>query len=731
MATDDAASDLLAYRQEVFDFLSTVTIKFKFFISAYNTLVLSKGGTVDDAHPETWKYYLNLQGKYHPTDTPMMITSLDTKQQVLFSADTLAQHPRTRTAYTINSPYCTELAARYPDQVDLIKSIIYPVSDYDTIANAEDLTLLAYGTGFLESREEGPIIQEIVAALSYLSNRWYMDFYSYIPSWPWIFYWSLWHRLADCVFSARIKLIKTPFVHSWHIWQYLVSNGIRDYRGSLTDEQQMFLYRNLEYLIANRGKASNLTILADNILSEVGVGLFKRVIYQNKSTNAANCRLTPEFVAIQIPTKYSGVVQSLSSSDTATMAQRLVASGFDVTDDAEYVEEVNRALSATTFNVIPTKFLEIRQISKFREYLSFFNRFCIDTFVYCFLQGYYDMDVEITDPYNGTTVKIDSKSALILYYYCSLKGMGLEPDTIPDTYYISTAFKAQIPNVPSTFTWNGNTLPMQSLVDIDAFMNIPSYPDEIYSPDVFSTEIGSLFTAALNQRLMWQIAGTQFSRRAMKSLHDLCTVEQVVQLGLAPTGTTYASWLASHAPTEINRIFAAYDATNISQSLYRGLADTIMSGFIPANSYFTKYGNFTSSYEELRQLFIDLCSYDVVFLDVESDNSTALFVDSLCIDMTTCGITYDLEVKALKNTNPSLVSTFTADANVFQKDLSLLLEYDMEEPMVQNKHVDINMACSHAMISCSTRNNTVVYTNGVNRTARKGRQVSFSLTTNS
>ena len=151
-------SDITVYRNQVYNFLNTVSIKFTPISDQFNLMLTQQNQAVSD-DPTTWKYYMHLQGLYHPTDTIMTVTSLDTQQQIEFTIDTLKVHTRTKAAYVPGTAFFTDLCSRYPNQVDLIKSILYPISDVEAAIDAEDFTILACGTGFLEDSEFGYLFQ--------------------------------------------------------------------------------------------------------------------------------------------------------------------------------------------------------------------------------------------------------------------------------------------------------------------------------------------------------------------------------------------------------------------------------------------------------------------------------------------------------------------------------------------------------------------------------------------
>lgn len=162
----DAALQL--YENQALLFLQSLTIKFSPISDAYNdNIMYNLGQAVDKTDPTTFKYYLNLTGQYHSTDTVMTIQSIDTKQMMNFTVENLTLNPKTKAAYVLGSSYYTNLCNRYPNQVDLIKSIVYPVQNiYDAI-QADDFTILSYGNGFLEDAESDAVIYDLKTYIDY------------------------------------------------------------------------------------------------------------------------------------------------------------------------------------------------------------------------------------------------------------------------------------------------------------------------------------------------------------------------------------------------------------------------------------------------------------------------------------------------------------------------------------------------------------------------------------
>lgn len=622
-----AASDLLMYRAQIYNFAASLTIKFSPFIESLNIAVLKKGYQVDTDRPETWKYYLNLVGQYHESDTMMTVQSLDTRETIDFTVENLQSHTRTASAYVPGTSYYKNLCIKYPDQTDLIKSIVFPASDIDLAIDADDLTLLAYGGNLVESTEEGYLVDTLNLFLDQVGARWYYPFYLYEPYYAVTFYGQLFHRIIEMLFAARFKAIRSIHVHSWHVWQYLKSEGLEDYSDVLNRQQYMFLYRNMSYLKANMGKQSNLIILANEILSTVGVGLYGRDVYQQTLDGAAECELTPELVAIKVPTDYASIAETVPSETISEANIRMVEAGIEVDSTEEHVQSVIRQLGDTTLNILPTKLLEIRPYPRDKKYADFFNLFVMDSLAYLIQENKYAATVELYTSDSGISVDLSTKDALVLLYYAIHRANRETPVTLPTKYTCYSAFRLDNPVIPKTFSFDGYNYNIASFVDLNNFLKGVTYPKyTLDTPDEFSSAIGSLFLSSLNQIVSTRRALDTVQEKMMREIIATVCVQKTIPLTLSQY-TTYDAWFASR-PDVVKQFISIYDGYSDPATQYNNLADIILTQLVPLNATLEKYGNFAitdSGYARLKQLFVQLCSYNITFLDTTRDVSKYLY----------------------------------------------------------------------------------------------------------
>lgn len=95
------------YVQQTLKLVRSLVIKSE--LSAYrsNKDIVKRYGedAVDQDSPETWKYYLNLAGQYHFSDTMMKVISLDTQQEIDFTVANMRIHTATAEAYKYGTRY--------------------------------------------------------------------------------------------------------------------------------------------------------------------------------------------------------------------------------------------------------------------------------------------------------------------------------------------------------------------------------------------------------------------------------------------------------------------------------------------------------------------------------------------------------------------------------------------------------------------------------------------------
>lgn len=137
------------YVDDVLLLARSIVLKSESTANSINQFFRDSGAAeVFEEQPETWKYYLNLAGEYHSTDTRMFVTSLDTREMIEFSKANLVEHRATKRGYLPGTRFYKELVRKYPNQIDLIQGILEPIDIQQAIA-ARDGEILSYDTNLV------------------------------------------------------------------------------------------------------------------------------------------------------------------------------------------------------------------------------------------------------------------------------------------------------------------------------------------------------------------------------------------------------------------------------------------------------------------------------------------------------------------------------------------------------------------------------------------------------
>jgi hypothetical protein len=120
------------------------------------------------------------------------------------------------------------------------------------------------------------------------------------------------------------------------------------------------------------------------------------------------------------------------------------------------------------------------------------------------------------------------------------------------------------------------------------------------------------------------------ANRALRLLTDAVIVRETIPLALS-SATTYAAWFASQ-PDDLTVMFTVLAQQTDPIASYNTLANLILSNLLPATPTMSLYGNFAltnTAYAKFKELFIQLCSYDILFLDADTTVRTGVFLGKM------------------------------------------------------------------------------------------------------
>ncbi len=635
-----AVSDVIPYRKQIQDFLNSCTIHYKPFQVLVDNTVISKGYSVDPTRPLDSKYYVNMAGNYHESDTIMTILSLDTQQVIEFNKTNLASHRRTAKVYKVGTPEYEALCERYPEQVDLIKNIVYPVTNIEAAYKTNNFELLAWGDGFLEKDESAFIIREVRNFLKYFEARWFFKFMSYEKYW-YVTTWSvMWGLLFAAIESFRIKAMRTTDVHSFHVWEYLKSFGLEDYSDILTRRQSMYLYRNIRYLLANQGKQETLILLVNNLLDEIGVTLNGRTIYQHTEVPLDEYRTIPDFTSEPVPTRYADIALVNPPQSTDDIIRKVYEIDLDYFPTTEYVDETERAVAKTDQNVLQTKFLEIRPLPVDRKYAGMLHNFIIDTLMSMVKHSKYAPKIEFVDTFSGVKLKMTVQQSLLLMYWASNRSVRELPIQTPRKYSPRASYRHDFNKAtfPKTFTYHEHTYPLRSIVNLPVFLDNIDYPQyTLVYPEDLSNTIARLFQSLVAQIVEMRKTSDNITLQGQWWVFNHTTENQPYTISVT-THERYIDWIDDPQNDKIKELITYYESRSeeLQRTYYGKLATTIIEQLVPKTQSLLPFLQDVTTdefYARLKKLFVQLTSYNVLFLDTERIIERRLFLPKTVFEL--------------------------------------------------------------------------------------------------
>ena len=606
------------YRDEIFNFLRTVTIKFDPFAYLMGQSYMDQYG-LTDPHAEWNPYYINLTGKYSANDTRMTVYSPEVEKFVPYDENLVKQYPRTATLYRVGNKEYDILMERYPGNTGLIQTIAYPVSDIQTAIKADNLTLLAYDDSFLHINERETLVKCLRDFLDMIRTRWWINEFTYEDMFAVTFWSMIWQYLPVLLLTQRFLNIKTPYVHPFHIWEYLKSKGLGDYRDVLTNSQSLWLYRNINYVLKNKGKNSNLMILAENILGEIFVSLLYKDMYQETSTRWNNVATNPVFRSFNLVTD-----KEVKTESFRTLNDRLVNLNIENRYSAEYIEETEKALGTHSYNILPTKFLELKKepINTSNEQLMI--NFFLDTLLYRYSNDELSFTCTVVEPVNKTALKLYVGDMIALWYYCIMRATNITPTVLPNKYQSHIAFdrlQPEVSDLQQSIFYNGTEYPIKSQIDASGMIEkLGWHPRHFTKQTEFMTFLVRQFRALLSFNRDAEQSNKYTYHEAMRSFYRDTMVQKCFPISLAPQ-ENYLSWISNNE--FIKATIDLYDDQGNTE-IYKKLGELCFDSIFPldkvaSDEFLGNVRNMERIYVSVRDLFIRLCSYNVTYLETDRD----------------------------------------------------------------------------------------------------------------
>ena len=538
MATSSTNHDQI-YIDKTITLAETIIIKSNDTADAQNAYVRDFLGSEPDLlDPSSWRYYMNMAGDYHSSNKPMEVVSLDTLQMIAFTKANLVRHRGTRQGYAYGTRYYRELVKQYPQQEMLILGILYPVDKAAAIA-APDKTILGILPGMIEPNEYS-ILDEMQTWLYTYDRRWTNPQFAitdnlYVTANLGIMYLTLF----QWTITYRKRMCKTKEAHSFHVRQYLLSNGLLDSElNHLTLKQSLWLYRNMEAITHKAGQKETFEWLVENILTEREVPLAEYSMRHDLSGMPAN--FYPDLKFRRKPLNLGYSVNSLDNINLRTLLDKeddYARANADVKEDE--LPAIRELMELSPSNVLMTKVLESTMIDYTDSEFFPLSDILINHWLYLASHDLYVTATQVAIPGSPVRVPMKARDAYSLMWYCFMQTVGVTMEDVP-VLVAERVQRIPLPSPEELMSVVDKTLVSKDLAVIALSLN--PHIEQIISIEEFNEVCREIFLAANNQRSLYALMEHQDARGYVQGMINRIYTDAIC--ALSPEGETYKQFFA-------------------------------------------------------------------------------------------------------------------------------------------------------------------------------------------
>lgn len=529
------------YKELVFQLASTIVVKSSETANLINVPLSKFGYAIDDARPETWKYYLNICGQYHASDTKMVVTSMDTLEDIDFTIENLKIHRATARGYAYGTRGYNELITRFPTQRMLINGILFP-ADMDEALSSPNGKILSYAPGSVEPQERRLIsqLQEWIYnwySININVNYGFVDEY-YLT----VLLGMMYQHITTAIINFRLEACKTIEAHSFHIRQYLASHGGLDrYMDNMTLNQQLWFYRNIAFIERNNGMVDTFVTLIEHTMTQRNIPLAEYTMRHDVSDQPESLYPVATFKmsALNIETT-AAVPDVISLSDMLDKEANIARDNILYRPDEESV--INEALINSPSNVEMTKALESVMIDYTNATPYTMEDILLSHWLLWGSSGKYRAYISVENPVTGDSIPLIAKDAYTFMWYAFCASIGFKSEYVP----LLVAFRSQIDPLATVDD-------LMSVVPTEKFdgekwatlaLTYQEPIGQIISTEDFYNTCQNIYNAANFQRKLVSYQEKMMDRGYMLNMVSRIYSDTVCRM--EPDNTTYDEWFKLH-----------------------------------------------------------------------------------------------------------------------------------------------------------------------------------------
>lgn len=550
-----------AFVTSILRLVETMVIKIER-VALRDNLIQERAGYSVSSDKNTWRYYMNLNGDYHPTDQPMYVKSSDTGDMILFNKANLQIHLVTYREYLSGGALLQRLNSQYPGQSQLIRGILAPIPYSETVS-AEDYKILKYNESLVLWNEDQliPQIQEWinVEAKLLLSNDYLITEDLMLP----LAIIQLNADLMKAIGTIRFEAIGTRHVHDFFIWARIDSYGdFSRYKNSLNRFQTMWLYRNIPWIMNNPGQQYTFGKLMQNLLTVADIPLAKFDMVETTETQLEDLTPVPLYRRLQLNLQENyGRAAAFIDTEELIAKQSVVAKD-NVPNQTIWEADALKKGKYSLHSELPTKTLESKMSDYTNRHLDTLMSTVYNEWIYLAGKGIYKGKILVVDPKNGKSVRLPVGDAYYIWRYLLDLTYGETPTYICPAQY-SNVMKLKPPSIDELFQIGGKAFINSETANGIRNQWIPA--DPFISAEYLITYAKGVYDAQWNHRKIFSQYYDLNMRARVKN-----TTAAMYETGYVTGLTTFTAYRDLLAAYELNfSDYTADEARNFAWDIFK------------------------------------------------------------------------------------------------------------------------------------------------------------------
>lgn len=533
------------YRESNMRLAKTMVIKSEVSALATNRYLTQLGVPVS-TDKRTWRYYMNIAGLYHSNNKAMQVLSLDTNEMIDFTVENLKVHRATARGYAYGSSYCAALINKYPDNESLILGVLNPV-DQTSAIDAKEGEILWMDGSLVEPNEDN--LKELIQRqINAFLDRWHVEMYSYTEDlYDGIRLAILYANLPCFIEVARMKNSRTFRSHSFHVRQFLASNGRLDrFMDAMTLQQRLFFYRNLHYLHRYPGWQDSFDWLVENVMEVRGLPLADYTLTQNISNMPDAVTPGIELIRRETTRAYQGTPETSATVLEVLEKQLPLARENDRLLD-DNLAETTALMELSKVSQLQTKVLESKVLDLTDSDIFNLQDFLISHWMYLAVEGRYRTVVTITHPRTGGFVQLPALDAFILFIYSYNLAIDKVLEVVP-VMVASRVLKSPVPTPASMLALADPTYASMEMAE--ALWDLIPTLDYYVSTESFYDAVAAVHSGAVAQYNLASYNGNFNIRANAEIMSDHMFMDIPVDLSEG-SNIAYLDWLRARGLEEV------------------------------------------------------------------------------------------------------------------------------------------------------------------------------------